>query len=372
MTPIRLLIVDDSAIARGVITEILRHHRDIQIVGYCHDGAGVSEAIERLNPDVVTLDVEMPRVAGLEVLKRLGGAMKTPIIMVSGVTTQGAQVALECLNLGAVDFVVKPSPSANVSHEDAVKNYRKELVEKILAAALSRPLNRTTSSSHLPSTLSGSTASINQRLVAFDERLIAIGASTGGPNAVTKILRELNPQCPPLVIAIHMPMPFTLLYAERINKLCQIKVVQASEGDYLEPGTAYIAPGDKHLVIRRVQLLDGQGSKTSPYRCSLIPHSEVDLYKPSIDRLFNSVALTAGKGATACVLTGMGRDGTAGSKAIGAAGGYVMSQDEASCVIFGMPKAAKQDGHVDKELTLEEFAPALNQLSRLQEQQIST
>jgi two-component system, chemotaxis family, protein-glutamate methylesterase/glutaminase len=367
MTPIRLLIVDDSAIARGVITEILRHHRDIQIVGYCHDGAGVGEAIERWNPDVVTLDVEMPKVAGPEVLKRLGSAMKTPIIMVSGVTTQGAQVALECLSLGAVDFVVKPSPSAHMSHEDAVKNYRKELVEKILAAALSRPLTRISSEVCIPSKLGISAENFSQRLGAFDDRLVAIGASTGGPNAVTKILRELSPQCPPVVVAIHMPMPFTLLYAERIHRLCQIKVVQASEGDYLQSGTAYIAPGDKHLVIRRVPLVADSSGKTSRYQCSLVPHSEGDLYKPSIDTLFNSVALAAGKGALACVLTGMGRDGTSGSKAIGAAGGYVFAQDEASCVIFGMPKAALQDGHVDKQLALDDFAPTLNQLSQLQE-----
>jgi two-component system, chemotaxis family, protein-glutamate methylesterase/glutaminase len=356
MKPIRLLVVDDSAVARGIITKLLEPHRDVQVVGYCRDGRSVQSAIEILKPDVITLDVEMPHLNGPALLAQLNSTLKTPVVMVSGVTARGAQITLECLSLGAVDFVLKPTPKGVDSFENAIAAYGVELIEKIRVAAQSHPqgIKAERTEQAKPKLIQ----SAESGFANIESSLIAIGASTGGPNAVACLLKDLPSDLPPIVIAIHMPMPFTQLYAERIDKLCKLKVVHARNGESLCAGTAYVAPGDQHIsVVKRVHA----SSSKSGYAICLTKPAKSDLNKPNIDLLFDSVAKAAGQHALVCVLTGMGKDGTIGSLTIHAFGGTVFAQDEKSSVIYGMPKAAKNEGHVDAQLDLKDFPKAISQ-----------
>ncbi len=359
MKRIRLLVVDDSAVARGIITKLLEPHTDIDVIGYCRDGLGVQDAIEKLKPDVITLDVEMPHLNGPTLLAQLNSTLNTPVVMVSGVTARGAQITLDCLALGAVDFVLKPSPKGTVTFEVAVEAYGIELVEKIRIAAQSHPqgtkVERVELSREIRNELATATDFSQFNL---ENSLIAIGASTGGPNAVANLLKELPNDLPPIIVAIHMPMPFTQLYAERIDKLCKLKVVHAKNGELLCSGTAYIAPGDQHIsVVKRTKAADGKPS----YSLRLLKPAKNDLLKPNIDLLFESVAKAAGHHALVCVLTGMGKDGALGSLSIHSHGGTVFAQDERSSVIYGMPKAAKNEGHVDRQLDLKDFPKAISQ-----------
>jgi two-component system, chemotaxis family, protein-glutamate methylesterase/glutaminase len=357
MKPIRLLVVDDSAVARGIITKLLEPHTDVEVVGYCRDGRSVQSAIEKLKPDVITLDVEMPHLNGPALLAQLNTTLKTPVVMVSGVTARGAQITLDCLALGAVDFVLKPTLRSIDSVENAIAAYGIELIAKIRIAAQSHPQGIKTEKPE-PVAKSDLVLTTDNDFSRDESSLIAIGASTGGPNAVVCLLKELPSDLPPIVVAIHMPMPFTQLYAERINKLCKLKVVHAKNGELLCAGTAYIAPGDQHVeVIKRAH----GSSRKSSYSIRLSKPNKGDLNKPNIDLLFDSVAKAAGQHALVCVLTGMGKDGTIGSLSIHQSGGTVFAQDEKSSVIYGMPKAAKNEGHVDQQLDLKDFPKAISQ-----------
>jgi two-component system, chemotaxis family, protein-glutamate methylesterase/glutaminase len=352
ITPIKLLVVDDSAVARGIITALLRQHQDIEVVGYCRDGRSVAASIEKLKPDVITLDVEMPHINGPELLAKLSSNLKTPVIMVSGVTTKGAQVTLDCLALGAVDFVLKPLPQTASAYESSIEQYGAELIEKIRAAAFSIPQTVDLSQTQPSLPLSDAVCVDNSPTV------IAIGASTGGPNAVANLLKEIPADCPPMIVAIHMPMPFTALYADRIKKFCKPNVVHAKNGDLLRGGTVYIAPGDHHIsVVKRSNITDLHPH----YAIRLTKPLETDLIKPNIDVLFNSMAKAVGKNALVCILTGMGKDGAAGSLKVHQAGGTVFAQDKNSSVIYGMPKAAVNEGHVDQQIDLREFPKAISQ-----------
>jgi two-component system, chemotaxis family, protein-glutamate methylesterase/glutaminase len=359
MKPIRLLVVDDSAVARGIITKLLEPYNDVEVVGYCRDGRSVQSAIDNLKPDVITLDVEMPHLNGPTLLAQLNSTLKTPVVMVSGVTTRGAQITLDCLALGAVDFVLKPSPKGAVSFENAINAYGIELLEKIRIAAQSHPQGTRVEKddiAQIERIKPRSIIRLNQS--NLEDSLIAIGASTGGPNAVANLLRELPVDLPPIVVAIHMPMPFTELYAERINKLCKLKVVHAKNGELLRAGTVYIGPGDQHILVHKRRQTTDEGTR---YSLRLLKPTKTDLIKPNIDLLFDSVAKAVGRHALACVLTGMGKDGARGSRAIHESGGTVFAQDEKSSVIYGMPKAAKNEGHVDKQLDLKAFPAAISQ-----------
>jgi two-component system, chemotaxis family, protein-glutamate methylesterase/glutaminase len=358
MKKIRLLVVDDSAVARGIITKLLEPYTDVEVVGYCRDGRSVQSAIEKLKPDVITLDVEMPHLNGPALLAQLQSTHRTPVVMVSGVTAKGARITLDCLALGAVDFVLKPSPKDPASFETAIKAYGNELIEKIRIAAQSQPRGVKIEPMERP-TERGIESAKEQDTFRLNTEisLIAIGASTGGPNAVANLLKDLPADCPPIVVAIHMPIPFTQLYAERIDKLCKLKVVHANNGEQLAHGTVYIAPGDQHIsVLKRIH-----ATASKPiYSIRLFKPNKDDLIKPSIDKLFESVAKAAGQNALACVLTGMGKDGAIGSLMIHESGGTVFAQDEASSVIYGMPKAAKNEGHVDLQLDLKDFPKAIS------------
>jgi two-component system, chemotaxis family, protein-glutamate methylesterase/glutaminase len=292
-------------------------------------------------------------------------------VMVSGVTARGTQVTLDCLALGAVDFVLKPSPKGTDSFDAAIAAYGVELIEKIRIASQSHPqgikIVKTEPTKKATVDLIHSSVGALSR---SENSLIAIGASTGGPNAVASLLKELPSDLPPIVVAIHMPMPFTQLYAERIDKLCQLKVVHGKHGDQLCSGTAYIAPGDQHIsVIKRIHTPSGK----TAFLLQLSKPTAADINKPNIDFLFDSVAKAAGQSALVCVLTGMGKDGTIGSLTIHQSGGTVFAQDEKSSVIYGMPKAAKNEGHVDQQLDLKDFPKAIfqylqqNKLTQFQE-----
>jgi two-component system, chemotaxis family, protein-glutamate methylesterase/glutaminase len=369
---IKVLIVDDSAVARGVIAKLLRQNPAISVVGFCQNGTEIASAIETLKPDVITLDVEMPLLKGPTILRHLLSRHSIPVIMVSNMTGAGAQITLDCLALGALDFVLKPS---GTPEGRSVTDYAQDLVSKVLAAGLAgrskmtKPAIRASEPSTTRKASSWNTAFDQQaeRLhrpldheqpAVMTQAILAVGASTGGPNAVAKILQNLHGRLPPIVISIHMPMPFTLFYANRLGQTVKgMKVKLAEPDELLCAGTAYITPGDRHLQVVR---------KTSDKAyVRLSKPSNTELYKPSIDKLFSSVALAFGDRALACVLTGMGSDGAIGAEAIYRSGGYVLSQDQESCAIYGMPKVVFENGYSHRQVSLRdiplEIIHALNQ-----------
>ncbi|HEY3949189.1 chemotaxis response regulator protein-glutamate methylesterase [Phenylobacterium sp.] len=333
---IRVLIVDDSATMRRLIAVTLSAHPDFEVVGEAADPLQARDAIKALNPDVLTLDVEMPNMNGLDFLERLMRLRPMPVVMVSTLTTRGAEVTLAALELGAVDCVAKPT-AATPKAFDA-------LPEKLRAAAQAkvRPLR---APANPPEPAGG-----------FDpgDRIVAIGSSTGGVEALLAIVERLPANCPPTVITQHMPATFTKSFAERLNRACAAEVREARDGDPLAPGKVFLAPGgESHLEIDGVNHL----------RCRVTPGPPVNGHCPSVDRLFESVARVAKARAVGVILTGMGRDGARGLLAIREAGGGTLGQNEATSVVYGMPKAAFEIGAVERQLPLEKIAGAILQHS---------
>jgi len=338
-------VVDDSALVRKVLTEILDSVPGIQVVGTAQDPFVARERIKALNPDVLTLDVEMPRMDGLTFLRNLMRLRPMPVVMVSSLTERGADVTLQALELGAVDFVTKPA--LDVSH--TLEGYRDELVEKIRTAARARlrpmaaaPPPRQSADAVLPLR--------SVRRFQTTDRLIAIGASTGGTEAVRQVLVDMPPDCPAIVIAQHIPPGFSAAWADRMNRQSRLVVKEAAEGDRLMAGHAYVAPGDRHLLVVR----DG-----ARYVCRLNDGDLVNRHRPSVDVLFRAVAQAAGTNACAALMTGMGADGAQGLKELHDAGVYTIAQDEASSVVWGMPGEAVRRGAVTDILSLRAIAPAL-------------
>lgn len=328
---IRVLIVDDSPTMRGVIAARLRADPAIEVVGQAADPHEAREAIKRLNPDVVTLDIEMPNMDGIVFLDKIMRLRPTPVIMVSSLTQKGADVTLRALEIGAFDCVAKPSGG---SFEDF-----DQLPEKVKAAAQSRQrFRRLTTNS--PTSMEA---------FSPDGRMIAIGASTGGVEALIAVLQEFPANCPPTIITQHMPPAFTRSFAERLNGLCRARVAEARDGDVLAVGQVYLAPGDHHLE------LSGQGQM----RCRLSSEAKVNGHRPSADVMFHSVVRTAGERAVGVILTGMGRDGADGLRAMRQAGCETLGQDEASCVVYGMPRVAFEVGAVQKQLSLDQIGARL-------------
>ena len=325
---IRVLVVDDSATMRGLIAATLSADPGIEVVGQAQDPLQAREAIKALNPDVVTLDVEMPNMNGLDFLERLMRLRPTPVVMVSTLTTRGADAALHALELGAVDCVSKPS-------SDGGEGFRR-LVETVKAAASARP--RGARPPPGPPAVDG---------YQPDGRILAIGSSTGGVEALMTIIERLPANCPPTVITQHMPATFTRSFAQRMDRACAARVTEAVDGDPIEVGHAYLAPGgENHLMV------DGVGR----LRCRVTPSEPVNGHRPSVDVLFASVARRAGAQAVGLILTGMGRDGAAGLLAMRQAGAETVGQDEATSVVYGMPKAAFEVGAVQRQLPLEKLA----------------
>ncbi len=344
---IGVLVVDDSALIRSLIAEIINAEADMFVIGVAADPFAAREQIKALNPDVVTLDVEMPRMNGLEFLERLMRLRPTPVIMVSSLTGAGAATTLRALELGAVDFVLKPT----VDVEDGILRLAADLTDKIRAAAMARvrryvnPVQREVPAREAPP----------QRIRAAHrsgETIIVIGASTGGTEAIKDVLVRFPRDVPPILIAQHMPPGFTKSFAERLDKLCEIDVCEAASGMPLRRGCAYIAPGSAHLLVT----LGGSEGVTS-----LSEGPAVNRHRPSVDVLFRSAANTYGKHVIGVILTGMGRDGAAGMLEMHAAGAHTIAQDEASCVVFGMPKAAIEAGGVSKVAPLQAIAGLVTQ-----------
>lgn len=338
---IRVLIVDDSALVRQLLTEILGSDPGIDVVGVAADPFIAREKIKALRPDVVTLDVEMPRMDGLTFLENLMRLHPLPVVMVSSLTERGAEVTLNALALGAVDFVAKPK----IDVARGLQDYSRELVEKVKAAAKARvvplsPARRDTEVIARPRAMKFRTT----------DRLIAIGASAGGTEAIRVVLDQMPPDSPAVVIAQHIPAEFSRTFAARLNKTSPMSVSEAEDGVHVLPGHAYVAPGGRHFIVVR----DG-----ARWVCRLTDTEPVNRHRPSVDVLFRSVAQSAGSNAIAAILTGMGDDGARGLLELKNAGVPTVIQDEATSVVWGMPGSAFKLGAADDVLPIGRIAERL-------------
>ena len=340
--PIKVLIVDDSALIRSVLREIIESHKDLKVVGAAPDPIIAREMIKALDPDVITLDVEMPRMDGLDFLEKLMRLRPMPVVMISSLTEKGSDITFRALELGAVDFISKPK--LDISR--GLQEYSDEIADKIRAAAKARP--RKTPAVMVQKSLSADAVlpSLSNR-IASTEKLIIIGASTGGTEAIKDFLIKLPPDCPGIAITQHMPEAFTKSFAQRLDTLCKISVKEAEHGDRILPGHAFIAPGHSHLLVKR---------SGANYVCDLSDGPPVNRHRPSVDVLFRSAANHVGKNAIGVILTGMGKDGAKGMLEMKQAGAFNFAQDEASCVVFGMPKEAILTGGVDEVVPLQDMA----------------
>ncbi|MES2318209.1 MAG: chemotaxis response regulator protein-glutamate methylesterase [Pseudomonadota bacterium] len=320
---IKVLIVDDSALIRSVMSEIISSQSDMQVVGVAPDPLVARELIKQTNPDVLTLDVEMPKMDGLDFLEKLMRLRPMPVVMVSSLTERGSEITMRALELGAVDFVTKPK----ISIQSGMREYTELIADKIRAAAKARIKPRTLSAAGAPPT---ALPALRNPLTS-SEKLIIIGASTGGTEAIREFLMQMPSDCPGILIAQHMPEGFTTSFARRLDSLCKISVREAAGDERVLPGHAYIAPGHSHLLL---------GRSGANYVTKIEQSEPVNRHRPSVDVLFRSAAQAAGKNAVGVILTGMGKDGAAGMLDMKTAGAYNFAQDEASCVVFGMPREA--------------------------------
>lgn len=335
---VRVLIVDDSATARAVIREVLESDREIEVVGVAQDAYIARDKIVELRPDVICLDVEMPRMDGITFLKKLMTYMPTPVVMISSLTQKGASTTLEAFEAGAVDFV--PKPHSNIY--DGIDEIREEIVSKVKAAAKAKVRQKNPSAS---------IQKVNYKALSeTTDKVIAIGASTGGTEAIKDVLVKLPANVPGIIIVQHMPPNFTKSFADRLNEICAIEVKEAKNGDFLGVGKALIAPGDYHMVLRR------SGAR---YYVEIGSGDKVSGHRPSVDVMFNSVAKTAGKNSIGVILTGMGGDGAKGLLSMRNSGAKTIGQNEESCVVYGMPKVAYEIGAVEKQYDLDRIAEAI-------------
>jgi two-component system chemotaxis response regulator CheB len=346
----KVLIVDDSALIRSVMKEIINSQPDMEVVGAAPDPLVARELIKQTNPDVLTLDVEMPKMDGLDFLEKLMRLRPMPVVMVSSLTERGSEITMRALELGAVDFVTKPK----ISIQHGMLEYTELITEKIRTAARARvkaaplrlPAGAVQPAVGLP---------LLRNPLTSSEKLIIIGASTGGTEAIKEFLLQMPSDCPGILITQHMPEGFTRSFAKRLDSLCRISVSEAAGEERILPGHAYIAPGHSHLLLAR---------SGANYVTRLDPGPPVNRHRPSVDVLFRSAAVCAGKNAVGVILTGMGKDGAQGMLEMKHAGAYNFAQDEASCVVFGMPREAIAVGAADEVGPLLELpARVLNYLT---------
>ncbi len=342
MKKIKVLIVDDSALVRKLLTEIVNSQRDMEAIGAAADPLIAREMIRELNPDVLTLDVEMPRMDGLDFLEKLMRLRPMPVVMVSTLTEKGSDTTFKALELGAIDFIAKPK----IDITNGLHEYGDEIADKIRIAKSAKIKQHVSLPVTTSSTADAVLPSISNR-VASTEKLIIVGASTGGTEAIKDFLINLPPDCPGILITQHMPEAFTKSFADRLNRLCRISVVEAQGGERVLPGHAFLAPGHSHLLLKR---------SGANYMTELNQGDLVNRHRPSVDVLFRSAANFAGKNAIGVILTGMGKDGAEGMLEMYNAGAYNLAQDEASCVVFGMPKEAIAAGGVDEVVSLKDMA----------------
>lgn len=343
---IRVVVVDDSALVRSLLAEIINRQSDMQCVGTANDPLVAREMIRELNPDVVTLDVEMPRMDGIDFLGRLMRLRPMPVVMISTLTERGAEVTMKALELGAVDFVAKP----RVGVASGLSELASAIVEKIRVAAVAH-VHRALAPRPAAAPARGDKAPTANLLGRVStEKIIFIGASTGGTEAVKEVLLQMPADAPAIVITQHMPPGFTTSFAARLNNLCQITVKEAVNGERIMPGHAYIAPGGRQFCVAR---------SGANYVAVVNDDPPVNRHKPSVEVLFKSAAAIVGPNAFGIMLTGMGNDGAAAMKEMRDAGSYNYVQDEASCIVFGMPREAIAHGAAHEVLPLTQIAPAL-------------
>jgi len=347
---IKVLIVDDSALVRSLLSEIINSTPGLQLIGAAPDAYVARDMVKAFNPDVITLDIEMPRMDGLAFLEKLMLARPTPVVMISTLTEAGAEATMRALELGAVDFI--PKPKLGVA--EGIREYTELIVEKIKLAATAkvRALKKAAASQqHLDS------KALSAFKLTSTEKIIAIGASTGGTEAIKELLQQLPPAVPGIVITQHMPAGFTRTYAERLNRVTRLNVVEAKGGERILPGHAFLAPGGYHLTVVR---------SGADYVTRLSEAEPVHRHPPAVDVMMHSVAEVGGPNVVGVLLTGMGKDGAQGMLEVRNQGGYTFAQDEQSCVVYGMPKEAVLMGGVDQVVPLDTMGAAIvDYLSRL-------
>lgn len=334
---IRVLAVDDSALMRRLLTDMVNAEPDMEMVATAPDPLVARDLIKRHTPDVITLDVEMPHMDGLDFLERLMRLRPMPVVMVSTLTQRGSEITLRALELGAVDFVAKPGSSRG----EGMEHYAQRVADKLRAAAQSKPRRL-----HV----GGQASPMLTRRVGAGFRLIAIGASTGGTEAIRQVLEPLPADMPPIVITQHMPAGFTHSFAERLDRLCRLHVKEAEHGEPLRAGTVYIAPGSHHLRVL---------GTADHWHLALDDGEPVNRHRPSVDSMFESLKRFAGPSLCAVILTGMGRDGAREMLALRRKGAMTIGQDEASSVVYGMPREAAACGAIARVLPIGSIAGAL-------------
>jgi two-component system chemotaxis response regulator CheB len=345
MKPIKVMIVDDSAVVRQVLSAMLAEHPGIEVIGVAADPLFALDKMQRQWPDVLVLDVEMPRMDGITFLKKLMAERPTPVVICSTLTAAGAQTTLQALAEGAVGVVSKPKLGLKQFLHDAAD----ELVQAIQSAARAN-LRRLAPQASAKLSADAILPATSQAMAQTTETLVAIGTSTGGTQALEAVLTRLPRVCPGLVIVQHMPERFTAAFAERLNQLCQIEVLEARNGDRVMPGRALIAPGGRHMLLTR---------SGAQYQVEVRDGPPVSRHRPSVDVLFRSTARAAGGNALGIIMTGMGDDGARGLKEMREAGARTLAQDEDSCVVFGMPREALKLGAVERVLPLGEIPAAI-------------
>lgn len=353
---IKVLIVDDSALIRELLTQILSADPDIEVVGTARDPYVARRKIKQLNPDVLTLDFEMPRMDGLTFLENLMRLRPMPVVMISSVTEHGAETTLRALELGAVDYIAKPG----VDIAKGIRSYAEEIISKVKVAAEARVRNQDDRNRSNKEVEQRGVSDVVKRVDGNDkqqkrlDQIIGVGASAGGTEAIADVLRHLPHDMPAIVVTQHIPGAFSKPFAARINRICQLDVAEAKDGEKLIRGRVYIAPGDQHLEIEK----SGAG-----YVCRLNDGPLVNRHKPAVDVMFHSLAKSAGSKAIGIILTGMGRDGAAGLEAMKKLGAITLVQDEKSSVVWGMPKEAVRRGVVDEILSLRSMPKRIVELS---------
>jgi two-component system chemotaxis response regulator CheB len=340
MPKTRVLIIDDSALVRSMLTEIIGRQADLEVVGAAPDPLIAREMIRALNPDVLTLDVEMPKMDGLDFLERLMRLRPMPVVMVSTLTERGAETTIRALELGAIDFVAKP----RLGIAAGLQELGRDMCEKIRVASRARMRRHAAPAGAGSAALKPARPLFSRHSTA---KLIVVGASTGGTEAIREVLTRLPADAPAVLITQHMPPGFTKSFAARLNSLCRMTVSEAVHGERVLPGHAYVAPGDRHMRLAK---------SGADYLIELDDGPPVNRHKPSVEVLFKSAAVVAGPNAVGVMLTGMGNDGAAAMLEMKRAGSFNIAQDEASCVVFGMPKEAIACGGVDEVLAVTRIA----------------
>ena len=343
--PIRVLVVDDSAVVRQVMSDVLGRAPGIEVIGVASDPLFALERMKKQWPDVITLDVEMPRMDGITFLKKIMAERPTPVVICSTLTGKGSETAMQALAAGAVSIITKPT----LGLKDFLKNSANDLVAAVRAAAQAnmRALNASVAPRAAPLVQSASPVGA---MAETTDRIIAIGTSTGGTQALEAVLTRLPRTTPGIVVVQHMPEKFTALFAQRLNQVCQVEVLEAVDGQRVITGRVLIAPGGKHMSLRR---------NGAQYVVDVRDGPPVNRHKPSVDVLFRSVARCAGRNAIGVIMTGMGDDGARGLKEMRDAGARTVAQDEASCVVFGMPKEAIKLDAADQILALDQIPATL-------------